>query len=94
MARVRFRHSSAGFRAVMRSNGVRADLERRAEQIAAVAGPQFADEDLSGEPVTMDTSSYVGTNRASASVAAVHPAAMVIEQRKRILGGAIDAAGD
>lgn len=94
MAVIEFRYSSAGYREVLRSDGVRADLQRRADQVAAVAGPQFAEEDVWGDPVRVETSSYVGANRASASVAAIHPAAMAIEKERRILGGAIDAAGD
>lgn len=95
VASVRFKHSSRGYQNVMKSAGMRADLQRRADQVKQVAGPQFdvADDDLWGTPVEVIADTYVGKSRAGGTVVAVHPAALKIESERRILGGAIDAAG-
>lgn len=79
----KFKISSPGARALMRSDGVRADLQRRAENVSRAA------EASSGIMLTADT--YIGKNRAGATVIGVP---MPIEQDRRILGGAIDAAGN
>lgn len=93
MARVRFEHSSAGFVGVMKSEGVEADLQRRADAVRAAAAPLFAGESVSGTPVEVIADTYVGQARAGATIIAIHPRSLEIEQRRRILGGAIDAAG-
>lgn len=99
MARVieRFKLNSRGARALLRSDGVRADLQRRAEAVKAVAEPQWeaATADIhTEEPVRVIADSYTGSGRAGATVIAIHPASLRIEQDRRILGGAIDAARD
>ncbi|MFH0243594.1 hypothetical protein ACGRHY_14470 [Streptomyces sp. HK10] len=97
MAAVRFRLRSRGARALLRSDGVRADLQRRADQVRAVADPQFqeatADSHVS-EPVRVIADTYTGAQRAGATVIAIHPSSLRIERERRILGGAIDAARD
>lgn len=79
----KFKISSPGARALLRSGGVRADLQRRAEAVRTAAQPQ-TDADLTAD-------SYIGKGRAGATVIGVP---MPIEQDRRILGGAIDAAGN
>ena len=96
MADVRFHMRSAGARAILRSDGVRDDLQRRADAVKAVAEPQWleatADDHVDG-PVRVIADTYVGSSRAGATVIAIHPYSLRIERERRILGGAIDAAG-
>lgn len=66
-------------RDLLRSESVRADLERRAENIARAAGP--------GHKVD----SQVGRNRARAAVITTSAEAMAAEARDRNLTRAIDA---
>jgi len=68
-----------GMRKLLRSPEVLADLERRAEQIAAAAGPG------------MQASSMVGKNRARASVITATPAAWRAEAAGRALTRSLDA---
>jgi hypothetical protein len=97
MARVieRFRINSRGARALLRSPGVRAELQRRADSVKAVAEPQFqaatADSHVP-DPVRVIADTYTGSSRAGATVIAIHPSSLRIERDRRILGGAIDAA--
>jgi hypothetical protein len=67
------------FRALLRSDGVRADLERRAQRIAAAAGEGY------------EAASELQTNRARASVRTVGPAAAMDEAIDHTLLRAIDA---
>lgn len=69
-------HSSA-FRDLLRSPGVLADLDARAQRIAVAAGPG------------MEPSSMVGRNRARASVITATPRARLAEARDRTLTHAI-----
>lgn len=78
----KFKILPAGARALLRSDQVRADLQRRAESVQRAAQGQTAAE------ITAD--SYTGKGRAGATVIGVP---MAQEQDRRILGGAIDAAG-
>lgn len=71
--------NSRGMRAILRSEGVLADLDRRAKQIAAAAGPG------------MEPSSMVGKNRARASVITATKEAREAEATGRALSRAIDA---
>lgn len=93
----RFRLNSRGAKALLRSDGVRAELQRRADAVRSVAEPQWqaatADSHVP-EPVRVIADSYTGSGRAGATVIAIHPASLAIEQDQRILGGAIDAARD
>ncbi|MBB4935649.1 hypothetical protein F4561_006558 [Lipingzhangella halophila] len=92
MARVRFRHSSSGYQAVMKGEGVESDLQRRADAVRGVAAPQFAARYHYGDPPEVIADTYIGQSRAGATIIAVHPESLAIERRHRILGGAIDAA--
>lgn len=69
----------AGVRELLRSKEVQDDLAARAERIAAAAGDGF------------DASSFVGANRARASVMAVSIEARIAEAKDRTLTRAIDA---
>lgn len=95
MARtVRFEHSSAGYLEVMKSGGVEQDLQRRADRVKGAAEPQYSGEDTHGTtPVEVIADTYVGKARSGATVIAIHPRSLAIEMERRILGGAIDAAG-
>lgn len=81
MALARFRHSSAGYRSILRSEGVREDLQRRADQVKRAAQDQTRRE--------LIADSYVGRGRSGATVIGVSETE---ETRERVLGGAIDAA--
>lgn len=91
----RFRLQSAGARALLKSTGVRADLQRRASAVAAVAEPQLVAATAHihvTDPVLVVADTYIGDNRAGATVIAIHPASLRIEREHRVLGGALDAA--
>jgi hypothetical protein len=93
----RFKLHSRGAQALLRSDGVRAELQRRADAVRAVAEPQWqaATAGIGGlDPVRVIADTSVGSGRAFATVIAIHPASLRIEQDRRILGGAIDAARD
>ena len=79
MADVEFKLDAAGMRALLRDEGVKADLARRARNIAASAGPG------------MSTSSSRGRNRALAMVWTDTPEAMRAEATSRKLTRAVDA---
>ena len=83
-----FRMISRGAKALLTSEKVRADLHTRAERVKQSADAQLAQLDSPYPPVTVG--STTGTNRAGAVVGGVP---MPLERSRRILGGAIDAAG-
>lgn len=79
----KFVHNRAGYRQVLRSDGVRAMLQHKADAVrSAAAGQVPADVEL-----IADTT--LGTNRAGGTVIGVP---MRLEKSHRILGSAIDAA--
>lgn len=79
----RFRHSSKGYRAILLSDGVREDLQARADRVKrAAAGSVPGDVELIAD-------TQAGQNRVGATVIGVP---MRIEPRRRVLGSAIDAA--
>lgn len=78
----RFEHNGKGYVAVLRSDEVRADLQRRADAVKERAEASFA-----GLRLIADTNT--GKRRAGATVLGVP---MRIEKARRILGRAIDAA--
>lgn len=86
--RVKFRMRSAGARALLRSAGVRADLHGRALRVKAVADADLATLDAPYPQV--EVFNDVGPGRAGATITGVP---LPLEQSRRILGGAIDAAG-
>lgn len=77
----RFVLNSSGAREILRSSGVRADLESRARRVKAAAQPH-TDRDLIAD-------SYTGRNRAGATVIGT---SITEETERRTLGSAIDAA--
>lgn len=91
----RFRLSSRGAKALLRSPGVRADLQRRADAVKAACEGEWQQataDSHTPEPVRVVADTYTGTGRAGATVIAIHPSSLRIERDRRILGGAIDAA--
>lgn len=97
MASVRFVRNSAGFREILLSPGVRADLERRANAVAQAAESDGTwDQHVSGVPGD-ETIPYRVTveqhnDRNVAQVTGAHPAAAAVEAKHRVLGRNIDAA--
>lgn len=79
MANPRVKINSAGARAILQSDAVRAELGRRARRIAAVAGPG------------MEAGTEVGPNRARASVITGTAAARKREAESKALTRALDA---
>jgi hypothetical protein len=79
----KFTHNRAGYRAVMRSAGVRNMLLGKAEAVRAAA-----ERDVPAD-VYLLADTTVGTNRAGATVIGVP---MRLERERRVLGSAIDAA--
>lgn len=77
--RIRIEVVSEGARAVLQSPGVLADMQRRADNIAAAAGPGVR------------ASSWVGFDRAHGRALTVTPEADRAEAEDRALSRAIDA---
>lgn len=77
--KVRLEMNSAGFRALLRSPQVLADVDRRAQAIADRAGPG------------MEATSRVGPNRARASVRTATAEAKRAEATDKALTRALDA---
>lgn len=77
--RARIELNSQGVRELLKSNEIKADLQRRAEAIARAAGPGFI------------ADSTVGPNRARASVGTTDIDSMRAEAEDRVLTRAIDA---
>lgn len=71
--------NKSAMRDLLRSQGVQADMERRARQIAAAAGPGMA------------VDSQVGPNRARAEVRTETFEAMHAEATSRTLSSSVDA---
>lgn len=99
MARVieSFRIKSRGAEALLKSDGVRADLERRAQAVAGWAGPYFEQalaDSGTPEPVKIIADSYVGRTRAGATAIAVHPGSLRVERDHGYFRGAMSAAAD
>ncbi|MGW0933658.1 hypothetical protein [Streptomyces sp. NPDC002666] len=93
----RFQLNSRGAAALLKSDGVRADLQRRAQAIADWAGPYFEDalaNTHTPEPVRMVADSYVGRTRAGATAIAIHPGSLRVEQEHGYFRGAMSAAAD
>lgn len=81
MATVRVKINSKGARALLRSEKVRANLDRRARRIAEAAG---------GEP-DFEYESRIGSNRARASVRTATHEGRKAEAERRALTRALDA---
>lgn len=78
-ALVRIKLNHAAVRALLRGPEVQAELKKRADRIAAAAGPGH------------DVDIYVGRNRARADVATETFAAMRAEATERRLSRSLDA---
>lgn len=91
MARVlvRFRLLSPGARGVLRSDGVRGDVERRAELVARAVRGRAPGVLARHGPQGIVADSYTGAGRAGSTVIGVP---LDYEREHRVLGGAIDAA--
>jgi hypothetical protein len=90
MANVRVVLNRSGMRELLRSRGVKEDLLRRGDAVAATA-------EAIGVPPHEGTVDYyaeasTGIARAKVHVVADHPGALGQEQEYRTLGTAIDAA--
>ncbi len=82
MSTSKFKLRRAGVRELLRSEGVLRDLERRARDVAAQAGPGHV------------VDSKIGRNRARVAVLAVTADARLAEATDRNLTRAINAARD
>jgi hypothetical protein len=83
-----FRHDSNGYRAVLRSAEVRADLQRRADNVARAARGRLSGVGNEGSGVHLIADSFIGRNRAGATVIGMP---MRLERKYRILGSSVDA---
>lgn len=91
MARTRVELNSAGVRELLNDSGVRAELERRAERVAAAAratAPVATGAYRDSIHVTTGR-----TDRAEARVVAPVPHAMLVEAKTGNLARSLDAAG-
>lgn len=84
-----FQMKSPGYKSVLRSSEVQADLERRAREVAARAKEMYNADDGIRE---VQADSYRGKGRAGATVIALGPGVGVTEAERRVLGNSIDAA--
>jgi hypothetical protein len=84
----RFKLSSPGARRILRSGGVQSDLVRRAGRVWQAADDQLRS--LEGPYPTLRTEATTGPGRAGVTITGVP---LPLEESRRILGGAIDAAG-
>lgn len=92
------RMNRAGMAALLRSEGVRADLERRANAVRDAAERDHSwDQLVSGVPGTetipLTVVTDVHTDRWASQVRANHPAAAAVEAKHGVLNRALDAAG-
>jgi len=94
MARlVRYRANSAGMDDLLTSVAVDAMLERRADNVAAVAQADYDARPPHTGRVEVDVvQAGSDSDRSRVAVIARHPAALHLEADRRVLGGAIDAA--
>lgn len=95
MALIRYKANQRGMRRLLGSEGVRLDLVRRAEAVAAVAEAEYKARPPHQGQVNVYVDSEAGTAdhpRARAAVVAQHPAVIPIEKHRHPLGTAMDAA--
>lgn len=84
-----FKMRSPGYKAVLRSSEVQADLERRAQDVAKRAKEMYDAGDGIRE---VNADSYRGKGRAGATVIALGPEVGIVEAERRVLGNSINAA--
>ncbi len=79
---------------IMKSEGTRVLLHRKAEQVAArVRSAGILVEGVPGDvELPVRVSSDIGPTRARAQVSIDHPSGLAVEAKHRILGSSIDAA--
>lgn len=95
MALLRYKANQRGMRRLLGSEGVRGDLVRRAEQVAAVADAAYKAHPPHQGEFSVYVDSQAGTPdhpRARAAVVAQHPAAIPYEKHHHVLAAAMDAA--
>ena len=84
MSKVDFKIVHAGIAELLVSEGVKADLKRRAEAVADKARSTYPD-----LPIVVDDMTGV---RARYRVVGKHPKAKAVEAKYRLLGSSLDAA--
>lgn len=92
-----FRLNSPGAAALLKSNGVRNDLLRRATAVANWARPYYESalaDSGTDTPVRVIADTYIGRSRAGATIVAVHPRSLRVEQEHGYFRGAMSAARD
>jgi hypothetical protein len=92
-----FRINSPGAAELLKSNGVRNDLLRRAVAVANWARPYYEQalaDSHTDTPVRVVADTYIGRSRAGATVVAVHPRSLGVERQHGYFRGALSAARD
>ncbi|MFF1820393.1 hypothetical protein ACFVWG_24015 [Kribbella sp. NPDC058245] len=91
---IRIELNRAGVGELLKSEAVQQMLNRKAEAVAAAARSRapMVDGDPGKIPLPIETRADPTPTRARAIVEADHPAALAIEAKHRLLGGALDAA--
>jgi hypothetical protein len=100
MAQFKVDLDHTGMRELLRSPGVQDEMHRRAEKVAAAArhiapvGPDSRTGDVGTYRDSIDVEDDPNSGRARAKVVARDWKAHIIEAEHRVLGRALDAAGD
>ncbi|NJQ14224.1 hypothetical protein [Streptomyces bohaiensis] len=90
MAKIRIEVPRGGIRQIARSDRVKADLERRARQVAAAA--RATAPTMHTGTIQVTTESTKGKDRARANVIALHPGVLAAEAKYAFIRRALDAA--
>lgn len=94
--RINFQRNSAGFAEILKSAGVRAEIQRAAEAAAASVAGQGLTASSPGEDSPAQLSAEVSmgtTDRAHAAVTIKHPSALAMQAKHGVLTKAGAAAG-
>lgn len=91
---VRIEMHYPGVQELLRSAGVRADLDRRAEAVAKAARDRrvMVEGEPGAVPLPVATESGRSGSRARAFVRIDHPSGLAVEAKHRLLVGSLDAA--